>query len=133
MSITRLTILVEDRVNRTGTIVLNDECVFDCDLSFLGNYPCDICEQDVAVHAVQWDASIPKQEIELCTNGSNIQSDTLDSTLASAAQASLDSRKQVIAEEAAAAAAAAAAEEEAYFDELLMDLDGGESGVGTTA
>lgn len=134
MSISRLTIIVEDTVNRTGTIIINGECIYDCNLSFLGNYPCDICGDDVAVSAVQWDASIPMQEIELCTRGSNIQSDTLDATLYAAAQASFDSRKQEIEAEAAEEAARVAAQEEAYFDALLDDLESDSSvGVGTTA
>ena len=53
----------------------------------------------------------------------NIESETLDATLASAAQAALDARVAAIAAEEAAAAAAAAAEDEAYFDELLNSLD----------
>ena len=122
MSITRLSIVVNDTVNNTGTIIINDDAAEDCNLSFLGTYPCSECEMDVAARAVQWDSSIPKCEIELVTTGQNIESDTLDSTLASAAQAALTARKTAIAEAEAAAAAAALAEEEAYFDALLEDL-----------
>ena len=78
---------------------------------------------DVAARAVQWDSSVPKCEIELVTTGMNIESETLDATLAAGAQASLDARVAAIAAEEAAALAAAAAEDERYFDALLDDLD----------
>ena len=123
MAITRLSIVVNDTVNNTGTIIINDVGRENCDLSFLGTYPCSECEMDVAARAVQWDSSVPKCEIELVTTGMNIESETLDATLAAAAQASLDARGEAIAAEEAAAAAAAAAEDERYFDALLDDLD----------
>ena len=125
MAITTLTIIVEDTVNNTGTICINNEPVYDCDLSFLGTYPCDLCDQNVAVAAVQWDAGTSVQEIELVTNGSNIASDSLDATIAASAQSAFDARKAAIEAEEAAAAAAAAAEDDAYFDTLLSELTSG--------
>jgi len=122
MAITTLTIIVDDKVNNTGTIVINGEVVKRCDTSFLGTYPCDVCDENVGVHAVQWDAGISKQEIELVTNGSSIQSDSLDSTLSAAAQSSFDARKAAIEAEEASALAAAQADEDAYFDTLLAEL-----------
>lgn len=122
MAITTLTIIVEDKVNNTGTIVINGEVVFGCDTSFLGTYPCDVCEENVGVHAVQWDAGTSVQEIELVTKGSNIESDSLDTTLSAAAQSAFDARKAAIEAEEAAALAAAAADEDAYFDSLLSEL-----------
>ena len=122
MAITRLSIVVNDTVNNTGTIIINDVGHENCDLSFLGTYPCSECEMDVAARAVQWDSSVPKCEIELVTTGMNIESETLDATLAAGAQASLDARVAAIAAEAAAAAAAAAAEDDEYFDSLLAEL-----------
>ena len=123
MAITTLTIIVEDTVNNTGTICINNEPVYDCDLSFLGTYPCDLCDQNVAVSAVQWDSATSLQEIELVTSGSNITSDSLDTTLSAAAQSSYDTRKAAIEAAEAAAVAAALAEEEAYFDSLLEELE----------
>jgi len=123
MAITTLTIIVEDTVNNTGTICINNEPVYDCDLSFLGTYPCDLCEENVAVSAVQWDAATSVQEIELVTSGSNIASDSLDATLSAAAQSAFDTRKAAIEAAEAAALAAALAEEEAYFDSLLEELE----------
>jgi len=122
MAITRLSIVVNDSVNNTGTIVINDVAQEHCDLSFLGTYPCSECEMNVQARAVQWDSSVPKCEIELVTTGMNIETDTLDATLASAAQAALDARVAAIAAEEVAAAAAEAAEDEAYFDALLESL-----------
>ena len=123
MAITRLSIVITDSVNNTGTIIIDGVGHENCDLSFLGTYPCSECEMDVQARAVQWDSSVPKCEIELVTTGMNIESETLDATLASAAQASLDARVAAIAAEEAAALAAAAAEDERYFDALLDDLD----------
>ena len=123
MAITRLSIVITDSVNNTGTIIIDGVGHENCDLSFLGTYPCSECEMDVQARAVQWDSSVPKCEIELVTTGMNIESETLDATLASAAQASLDARVAAIAAEEAAAAAAAAAADEAYFDALLDSLD----------
>ena len=123
MAITTLTIIVEDTVNNTGTICINNEPVYDCDLSFLGTYPCDLCDQNVAVSAVQWDSATSLQEIELVTSGSNITSDSLDTTLSAAAQSSYDTRKAAMEAAEAAAVAAALAEEEAYFDSLLEELE----------
>lgn len=125
MAITTLTIIVDDRVNNTGTIVINGEVVKRCDTSFLGTYPCDVCDENVGVHAVQWDAGTSMQEIELVTRGSNIESDSLDATLGAAAQSSFDARKAAIEAEAAEAAAAAQADEESYFDSLLSELTEG--------
>jgi len=122
MAITRLSIVVNDTVNNTGTIIINGVGHEHCDLSFLGTYPCSECEMDVAARAVQWDSSVPKCEIELVTTGVNIESETLDATLAAGAQAALDARVAAIEAEAAAAAAAAAAEDEEYFDSLLAEL-----------
>ena len=123
MAITRLSIVITDSVNNTGTIIIDGVGHENCDLSFLGTYPCSECEMDVQARAVQWDSSVPKCEIELVTTGMNIESETLDATLAAAAQASLDARVAAIAAEEAAAAAAAAAADEAYFDALLDSLD----------
>ena len=123
MSITRLSIVITDSVNNTGTIIIDGVGHEQCDLSFLGTYPCSECEMDVQARAVQWDSTVPKCEIELVTTGMNIESETLDATLASAAQAALDARVAAIAAEEAAALAAAAAADEAYFDELLNSLD----------
>ena len=123
MAITRLSIVITDSVNNTGTIIIDGVGHEQCDLSFLGTYPCSECEMDVQARAVQWDSTVPKCEIELVTTGMNIESETLDATLASAAQAALDARVAAIAAEEAAAAAAAAAADEAYFDELLNSLD----------
>lgn len=123
MAIAHLSIVITDSVNNTGTIIIDGVGHENCDLSFLGTYPCSECEMNVQARAVQWDSSVPKCEIELVTTGMNIESETLDATLASAAQAALDARVAAIAAEEAAAAAAAAAEDEAYFDALLDSLD----------
>ena len=122
MAIAHLSIVITDSVNNTGTIIIDGVGHENCDLSFLGTYPCSECEMNVQARAVQWDSSVPKCEIELVTTGMNIESETLDATLAAGAQASLDARVAAIAAEAAAAAAAAAAEDDEYFDSLLAEL-----------
>ena len=47
MAITRLSIVVEDKVNNTGTIIIDEVGHEQCDLSFLGTYPCSECEENV--------------------------------------------------------------------------------------
>jgi hypothetical protein len=70
MTIDRMTIIVEDKLNHKGTININGEELFNCNLDWLEQYPCDHTGVPASVHAVQWYGD--HGEIELTTRGSNI-------------------------------------------------------------
>jgi len=117
MAIDRMTIAVENGLNKTGTIIINGEGILDCNLEWLEQYPCDLTGVPVDVHAVQWYGD--HGEIELVTNGPNIQITELGSIGIATSyfeQRKLEVQEEILAKEL---------EEEnsdTYFDELLADL-----------
>jgi hypothetical protein len=73
MKIDRMVILIEGKNEnglRTGTIMINGDVCFECNLDWIPKYYCDINDDLVPVHAIQWYGD--HGEIELTTRGSNI-------------------------------------------------------------
>jgi hypothetical protein len=74
MEINRLIITVDGvKVDNTrfGTISINGEPVFDCNVDWLPDYFCDLTKMMQPVHAVQWYGN--HGEVELVTNDPNIE------------------------------------------------------------
>jgi hypothetical protein len=122
MTIDRMTIIVENKLNHTGTIIINNESIFDCNLEWLEQYPCDVTGVSTSVHAIQWYGD--HGEIELTTRGSNITITELGSL--GIATSYFEQRKLEIEEEIRLAEQELLLNntftEDSYFDELLTDL-----------
>jgi hypothetical protein len=120
MNVERLSIIVEGKTetgSRVGTIILNNEAMFNCDLEWLPNYECDVTGVSTTVHAVQWHESMG--EIELTTRGSNIPITELG--IFETAIEKFEQRKIEI-EEENLSQELSTTEEDVYFDQFLTEL-----------